>query len=201
MGSSSPAKARATVVAMGLCLALAGCDSTSPDSSSHESGSPSDEPTAGITESSTLKCADQMSAGPPERLKVIAGVAALPEAATFGPLEANADPAGDDPQTRLFAKQPILIRAGQTFDLIVPPEERDHLAIGWGNNPMDLTWQLHVDCQHAQKPWANAKWLGFAGGYFVPQRKCVSLIVRSDGQDHRVKIGAGARCKDASKAS
>lgn len=136
-----------------------------------------------------------MGSGPPsQELKTVAGVVGLPAADTFGPVEANPNPSRHQSQTRLYAKQPLTVRAGQTFDLFVPPKERGQLAIGWGNSPTTYTWRLHVSCQHSQKAWPHAKWLAFAGGYFVSKRRCATLIVRYEGHDDPVRIGVGATC-------
>lgn len=178
---------RTVLVLAGFCLRAAGCSSDTPRTG-EESRSPGGDASAGPEVSgglSTLECADQIGAGdPPASLTQVAGVVALPVSPRFGPL--RADPTGEG-RRRFFAKQGLVVRTGRSFELIVPREERQHLAVGWGS-PADPTWRLHVSCH------GHATWLSFAGGYFVPQKRCASLIVRTAGHQERVRIGVGARC-------
>lgn len=189
-----------SLIALGTCLALTSCSSsTAADNRPTAPPTPSQTKSSGISESSTLNCADWTGTGSLEGngLTIVAGVVTLPVAATFGPVQANPNPEGTHTRgsvTRFYAKQPLAIRTGRTFDLIVPPGERDRLAIDWGNSPGNYTERLHVACP-TNTTNAKAQWLIFAGGYFAPRRRCSSLIVRTDGQDHHVRIGVGARCR------
>jgi hypothetical protein len=118
--------------------------------------------------------------------QVSAGVVALPAFTTSGPLQTNKNGRG---KMRLFAKEGLVVRTGQSFDLIVPPKERKRLAIGWGGS-YRLTWHLHIFCKNRK-----ATWLVFPGGYYTAQKHCASLLVRTAHQEKRVRVGLGSRCK------
>jgi hypothetical protein len=116
--------------------------------------------------------------------KVTAGVA-LP---TGRALQANRS-GEDDPDARLFAKSGLLVRPGSTFELVVPRRWRQHLTIAWGGTPR-TSHLLVSDCGRD----ADTNWLAYAGGYYVDEPACVTLIVRAKGKDRRVRIGIGAAC-------
>jgi hypothetical protein len=147
---------------------------------------PSPEPVAAAA---TLRCGGAIvtdrSAG--DDLGTVKGVVALPVAGVAGVLEAN--PARPGSPGDLFAKRGLVVRAGRTFDLVVPPAERGRLALGWGG-PGKRTWRLHVSCPRR----AGDPWLAFPGGYYVPHRACVSFIVHTEGARERVRIGVGTAC-------
>lgn len=192
------------ITALGMVASVvlvAGCGGTAaesssrsgPDSATSSAAGPGDS-SAAVSATSTLKCSDHIGTGPPaDDLKAVADAVALPVAASSGRLQAGRT--GDTRRTRWFAKRGLVVKTGESFDLIVPPEERHRLAIGWGN-PAQPTWRLHASC-----PEGNATWRAFAGGYFVRKRGCVSLIVRADGHQERVRIGVGARCRSGAESS
>ncbi|MFG2480230.1 hypothetical protein [Streptomyces fagopyri] len=122
-------------------------------------------------------------------LGTVKDAVALPLAGLDGVLETH--PAHLQSRAGLFAKQGLTVRAGRTFDLVVPPEERNRLAIGWGGSGTKI-WRLHVSCPRR----TDGTWLAFPGGYYVPRRACVTLIVRAKGTEQRVQIGVGAACQD-----
>ena len=118
-------------------------------------------------------------------------------ASSFGPLDASENPEDHAGASRLYTKQPLLVPAGSSFDLIVPPGERNRLAIGWGNAPTTPSGQVHVSCKHQQEAWSDdGQWMNFAGGYYASEPVCATLIVRVGGQDHRIRIGVGADCPE-----
>lgn len=181
---------RRTSIAVVGCLVLAGCTSTSSSSQppSRSSGKAPAQPSDPVAAETTLNCSDQIVTDrPADNLHTVKGVVALPVASTAGTLRAN--PVRPQSQAELFAKQGLVVRAGRTFDLVVPPEERNRLAMGWGSSG-HKTWRLHVSCPHT----TTAGWLAFPGGYYVPRRACVSLIVRTASTQERVRIGVGAAC-------
>ncbi len=189
----APGSSRATLAVVGICLTVASCSSATPGAgqSTPATGTPTSSETSwasSVVASSTLQCAAQIGTEPPaDDLRVVAGVVALPAATTAEPLQAV--PRSNDSTTRFYAKRGLVIKTSQTFELIVPPAQRDHLAIGWGDFTQP-TWRLRVSCNDT-----NATWLSFAGGYFTTRRECISLIVRAHGQRERVHIGIGARCR------
>ena len=46
-------------------------------------------------------------------------------------------------------------------------------------------------------PAGGARWLAFAGGYWVGRPACVPLTVKADGQQKTVHIAVGKRCSDS----
>jgi hypothetical protein len=144
----------------------------------------------------TLPCSDQIGASSgaePSRTTVL-GTVALTTRAALG-----AGPAGNgsDPTARYFAKDGLQFRAGSSFDLVVAPEWRGRLSLGWGN-PAQRTTHLKVaGCRWMMSPSQSSPpgaWLGFAGGYWVPRPACVTVLVRVGHRQRRVRIGLGAAC-------
>ena len=90
----------------------------------------------------------------------------------------------------LFAKDGLVIRAGARFELIVSDSDRSRLRIGWGcARP---TTRLEVSRCQTTDP--SKPWLAYAGGYFVSEPGCVSVVVKAANQTRRVRIGVGAAC-------
>src|SRR5207244_2529360 len=98
----------------------------------------------------------------------------------------------DTPGARLFAKNGLLIRAGASFDLVVPSGWEDRFAIGWGSPPTRAT---HVVVSGCDAGGVGIKWLAFAGGYWVRRAACVPLIVQTTHKSRTVHIGVGAPCR------
>jgi hypothetical protein len=151
---------------------------------------------AGSVAAATLPCADQIgaSSGPEPSRTTVLGKVALTTRAALG-----AGPGGDpsDPAARYFAKDGLQFRAGSTFDLVVAPEWRGRLSLGWGN-PATRTTHLRVaGCRWTPSPSQSSPrgtWLAFAGGYWVRQPACVSVLVRVGHQTRRVHVGIGVAC-------
>lgn len=172
-----------TVAAVGSLVAACSTDGSAPGEES-----PPQSPGQQISTSEILDCGHLTGTDAPANdLETVMDVAALPADGTAGTLQAN--PTGpEDSPIRFFAKRGLVVRAGTSFDLVVPPDERERLAISWGNADVP-TWQLHVSCPHP-----SATWLSFPGGYFLPEPGCVSLVVRTADDEERVRVGAGAPC-------
>jgi hypothetical protein len=98
---------------------------------------------------------------------------------------------GGDPAVRLYAKTGLVIRAGTTFDLVVPDEAKEMVSLGWGNGPITPSWRVTVACPSRATP---DQWLAYPGGYWVPRPACVPLIVRAGGKEKRVHVGLGTPC-------
>jgi hypothetical protein len=97
----------------------------------------------------------------------------------------------EDQEFPLFAKDGLVLKAGTSFELIVPSEWRSRLRIGWGS-PAHPTTRIQVPRCPAEDP--SKPWLAYAGGYFVSEPACVALIVRAANESQRVRIGVGAPC-------
>lgn len=150
----------------------------------------------GVASTVTLPCADQInasSAPAPPRTVILARVA-LSTRVALGAGLLRDEP---DPDARYFAKDGLVIRAGASFELVVPPEWRGRLSLGWGN-PAQRTTRLRVaGCRWMTSPSESSPpgaWLGFAGGYWVGHPACVSVLVRAGRQQRRVHIGVGVAC-------
>lgn len=181
---------RAAVTAAGMVLVVAGCGSDdNPDGESSSSRNDSSD----IHDSATLECDDTIAQDePPEKpLTAVDDLVGLPAADTFGAVDANENPGKHGPKTRIYAKQPLRVHTDKSFDLIVPPKERENLAIAFGNAPETYTHKLHVSCKGS-----SAQWISFAGGYYAPEKTCASLIVRTSDDEKKVPIGVGKTCDD-----
>jgi hypothetical protein len=143
-----------------------------------------------------LHCSDQISSlnAPRSGTTTAFGAVALPTKRALG---AVVLPNAADPSARYFAKQGLQVRAGASFELVVPPEWRGRVSFGWGL-PAQRTTALKVSgCQWManlnQSPPAG-RWLGFAGGFWVRAPACVAVLVEARHQTRRVHIGIGAPC-------
>jgi hypothetical protein len=143
-----------------------------------------------VREAARLPCQDVIGAPehPDPGYTIVLGRVALPTGYAL-----QAAPSGeDDSNTRLFAKQGLLVKPGSTFELIVPDEWKGRLTIGWGS-PAQRTARLEVrGCQ--SKSSMATQWLAYAGGYWVRDPACVALIVKAAHKMQRVRIGVGEAC-------
>ena len=161
--------------------------SSSPDASS------SSPVAAGssIASSAALVCRNFIDQHPPPPdFENVLGVVALPTSSKAAALQTGrtGDP---DPAVRLFAKNGLVIKAGTTFELVVPDEAKDMVSIGWGVGPIKPSRRVTVSCPAGT---SSSGWLAYPGGYWAPQPACVPLIVRTDGKEQRVHIGLGTPC-------
>ena len=122
-----------------------------------------------------------------EDLTVVLDAVALPASPRYRTaLQASEEP-GNDAAGRLFAKTGIRYKAGKGAEIIVPEELRDRLSLNWQSG---RTWRIVVPpC-----PDRTGEWLGEPGGYWFADPLCATLIVRSQGQEERIKIGLGTPC-------
>jgi hypothetical protein len=141
-----------------------------------------------------LPCQELIGTGPPVNgMHVVLGVVALPASPWTRRALQTARSGLRDPRARLFAKQGLVIRAGARFRLIVQGRLRDRLSIGWGN-----AGEGHRGTTIAVAACSGprgAKWLAYAGGYFVRDPVCATLIVAANGRQQRVQIGIGKACE------
>jgi hypothetical protein len=161
------------------------------------SGCVSGQPAASTAASdgiARLPCQDiGAEATPPSDFSIVFDRVALP---TGRALQANRS-GESDPARRLFAKSGLFIRRGASFDLIVPDEWRGRLTLGWGGK---VGTHLRVpECRPTgtvdQPSYHDSEvWLVYAGGYWVPEPACVSVVVRAGQAEQTVRIGVGASC-------
>jgi hypothetical protein len=85
-----------------------------------------------------------------------------------------------------------VIRPGAQFRLIVPGRLRNQLSIGWGNADEDHRGTTIVVDQCTGP--RGAKWLAYAGGYYVRHPMCAPLIVATGGKRRLVQVGVGKSC-------
>ena len=160
--------------------------SSSPaaSSSTPSSGSP-------IAPSAALVCRNFIDQHPPPPdFEKVLDVVALPTSSKAAALQTSrgGDP---DPAVRLFAKTGLVIRAGTTFELVVPDEAKDMVSIGWGVGPIKPSRRVTVSCPAGA---SSSGWLAYPGGYWAPRPACVQLVVRAGGKERRVLIGLGTPC-------
>jgi hypothetical protein len=84
-----------------------------------------------------------------------------------------------------------MVKAGTRFQLLVPDKYARGLSIGWGSSgtPGSRVVVNRCDQHHP------SRWLVYAGGYWVNDPACVSVIVEADGKRQRAHIGVGKACR------
>lgn len=190
-------------------VAVVSCSSTSstpapkptPTRASEPTSDPSSSPDASssspvaagssIASSAALVCRNFIDHDPPPPdFETVLGVVALPTSSKAAALQTSrgGDP---DPAVRLFAKTGLVIKAGTTFELVVPAEAKDMVSIGWGDGPSKPSRRVTVSCPAGA---SSSGWLAYPGGYWVPRPACVQLIVRTGGKEQSVHIGLGTPC-------
>lgn len=140
----------------------------------------------------TLTCRNYIAIHPPlEGYQVVLGVVALPTSPTHPALQT----AGDGSESpRLFAKTGLLVKAGTSFELIIPadvPRSAGRVGIGWGGAPSAPTRSVAVG--PCRSPAAGG-WLAYVGGYWIDHPVCLPLIVQANGRRQQVRIGLGTPC-------
>ncbi len=146
--------------------------------------------TARCREAPSLSPARSASARSRRRatLRIVRGVIALPAS----PGERRALQTGRTSSGWLFAKWGLWVRGGARVQLIVPTPLRHRLTITWGNAGEGNHGARMVDrgCSAG-----HARWLNFAGGYWVRRPMCATLIVETGrGGGPKVRIGIGTPC-------
>jgi hypothetical protein len=185
---------RGAVLALATSLVLVSC--TSAGSPPHEAkrahistAGSAVTSTSGRPGTPTLTCGDYIGTDPPiPGMRIVDRVVALPAAPRLAAL-GTARTGSADHAVRLFAKWGLSIRTGATFTLAVPPRLARVASIGWGSS-VKPTRTLTVRSCGA----GHARWLAYAGGYFVRHPLCLPLVVRTDGTRSLVHIGVGVGC-------
>jgi hypothetical protein len=179
--------AAAVMVVTSLSLVSAsGCSSTPAANAT----TPSDA----ITK---LPCQDVIASAsaPPSDFSIVFDRVALP---TGRALQVSLS-GGPAPGAMLFAKEGLLIRRGASFDLVVPPDWRGRVSVGWGSSAKGSSHLRVPGCRptgpinqpHYQ---ASDDWIAYAGGYWVAEPACVSVVVKAGQAEQTVRIGVGASC-------
>lgn len=146
---------------------------------------------AAVDAAATLKCHNSIDTQvPPSTFRVVLGVVALPASPGYPALQTSltGDQAGP---TRLFAKTGLAIKAGATFELVVPEQYHNRVGIGWGGAPSAPSQRLVVPgCTDT----GGTGWLSYPGGYWIDHPGCIPLIIRVGNRSQQVSIGLGAPC-------
>ena len=180
--------AAAVMVVTSLSLVSAsGCSSSTPAANAT---TPSDA-------IATLPCQDVIAsaAAPPSDFSIVFDRVALP---TSRALQVNTSGASN-PGARRFAKEGLVIRRGASFDLVGPADWRGRVSVGWGSSAKGSSHLRVPGCRptgpinqpHYQ---ASDDWIAYAGGYWVAEPACVSLVVKAGQAEQTVRIGVGAPC-------
>lgn len=161
-----------------------------PTNSGQTSGHSRDARALGVR---GLPCDEFIDTQPPAHdMRVVLGVVALPTSPPLRRALQTTRSGLHDPAARLFAKWGLVIRAGARLRLIVPDRLRNRFSIGWGNaGAGHRGTTIVVDACPGPR---GAKWLVYAGGYYVRDPFCAPLIVAAHRQRRRVRIGVGKAC-------
>lgn len=188
-------------------LVLAGCTGGSTDKAPAPSPAPATTATSPrspgpsqpvltptgsvIPPTATLACSHHLAGHPPGAdQQVVLGVVALSASPRSAALQAARDPS-EPSATRYFAKDGLLVRAGASFDLVLPPNASYQASIGWGGELLTRTRHLRVSCPHERSP---SGWLAYVGGYWTDRPTCLTLLVQAHGKQQLVRIGVGTPC-------
>jgi hypothetical protein len=169
------------------CFILASCTADSGGGSA-----PLLAPESSSASVTTLDCANGVSTDLRARdLQVVLGVVALPASPTAAALQTGR--LGESGQPRLFAKSALVVRAGDSFELLAAQAPPRSLAFSWSPHTETPTPTRSLVVSGCRSTY-NSKWLAFVGGYHVNRASCATLIVRTATSQRRVRIGLGAPC-------
>jgi hypothetical protein len=137
----------------------------------------------------TLRCADAIATADavPGGYSVRLGRVALPTGRVLGTKTTGKR----DPGARLFAKHGLLVRPGRASALVVPDAWKGRLSIEWGSSGRRTG---HLRIPRCPAPGNGARWLVFAGGFYVARKACVPLRVKAGTASRTVHIAIGKRC-------
>ncbi|GAA0420761.1 hypothetical protein Aca07nite_11330 [Actinoplanes capillaceus] len=122
-------------------------------------------------------------AEPPAGYRVVGENIALPDEDTVH----RPNESGQEGPARLFAKFGLLVRAGTTTELSLPPEWSERARIGWGQQEPAMS-QTVTGCPPG---WGDGAWSVFAGGVSVIEPDCVPIRV---GPDAIAEVSIGTPC-------
>jgi hypothetical protein len=145
--------------------------------------------TGGRSSTPTLTCGDHIGTEPPvPGMRIVDRVVALPASPRL-PALGTARTGAANHALRLFAKFGLSIRTGATFTLAVPRRLARVASIGWGSSAKPRRTVTVRSCRAG-----HARWLAYAGGYWVRHTMCLPLVVRTHGTRSVVHIGVGVGC-------
>ena len=181
------------IAAVAAVLLLFGCTGTNAPSAAPSPTPSSDSAhrAPAVPALAALTCSAPIDGGPPpDGWQTVLGVVALPAAPGARALQAF--DSGDATGPALFAKTGLLVRAGQPFELEVPAERDNRVAIGWGNA---LTFVPSARFAVPACPDTfGTGWLAYPGGYWADRPLCLSVTVRAAGGEEQVPVGIGTPC-------
>jgi hypothetical protein len=169
------------------CFILASCTADTNGASA-----PLTAPESSSASVTTLDCANGVSTDLRARdLQVVLGVVALPASPRAAALGTGR--LGERDQPRLFAKSALLVRPGDSFELLAGEAPPRSLAFSWSPHTETPTPTRSLVVSGCRSTY-NSKWLAFIGGYYVNRASCATLIVRTATSQRRVRIGLGEPC-------
>lgn len=140
-----------------------------------------------VIDADQLACSPAPSA-PPSDFTIVLDAVALPSATNYAyALQTNRREA-DNGEPYYFAKTGLYWRGDATFEIAVPDEFKDRLAIGWSGGDQPSVHTVSADCD------LDTEWAVAPGGYWVTEPMCAEIIVRVDGSEQREQIGLGTPC-------
>jgi hypothetical protein len=154
------------------------------------SGRPRDTPASGVRD---LPCGEFIATQPPAHdMRVVLGGR---RAADKPALAARAADRAVGP-ARSDSAAVCQVGTGNprrcSLGVIVPDPLRDEFSIGWGNaGEGHRGTTIVVDACTGPE---GAKWLAYAGGYYVRDPFCAPLLVAAHQQRRQVRIGVGKAC-------
>lgn len=189
---------RRLLPALGAALLLAGCGVREPPAAQQSSLPPSTR--AAVADRIEVPCDDTITEFSPPgpdlntvdpEFDIVGGVIALRTAKTAGYVaQLSAHGLYDDPTLRLAAKTPLLVRRGTTFELRVPDDLHDRVALDYSRSGPSLRTAFGP-CD------SETEWLLFTGYVWVADPECISLeVVLPDSTVEAPQLGLGAPCPD-----
>ncbi len=125
---------------------------------------------------------------PPADFTLVFDTVALPSASAYASALQTNRRESNNGQPYYFAKTGLWWRGDAVFEIAVPDEYQDRLAIGWGRSNQPPAHSVQADCD------IDTDWAGAPGGYWITEPMCAEIIVRVDGNEQREQIGLGTPC-------
>ena len=188
------AAAFAGLLAVTSCTSTPPVTRTPPVEASPIHGSDIDPVNAALTQ--TFECAGAIRAGAtladvaPNR---IAGdVMAISDGAPGSVTDPIQWGGGANYEGFQLAKVGLVIKTGVKFTIIVPPNWRNRMRIGWSNTGYTLATTLQVPgCSSTPD---GAEWLVYPGGFWLTAAACVPLTIETDTGSRTIHVPIGKRC-------
>lgn len=140
-----------------------------------------------VIDAQELVCSPAPSA-PPSDYTIVLDSVAIPAASTYPYALQTSRRETDDGEIFYFAKAGLYWRGDATFEIVVPDELKNRLAISWQGGDQPKAHTVRTDCN------IDNDWAGAPGGYLVTEPMCAEIIVRVSGTEQRQQIGLGTPC-------